>query len=279
MIEPIEPASADLVPPNLDATIVLLRHGESTWVSEGRFQGQGDPPLSVVGRRQAALAATRLAAPGASPALPVPAGPPIEIVHSPLVRAAETASAVASAIATSAGTQDAPQVRADPGLMETAQGEWEGLTHEVIAQRWPDELAAWRRRPLEVWAPGGESLEEVAGRTRISLATIIARLAEGGAWGSLDRPQVPGYRDAASHGSWTIVVGHDGAFKVLVLTLLGFSLARFWVLPFALAGISVIEIRGGRPTLRAHNLTEHLAPRMDERAQTVSAERERTGAL
>jgi len=49
--EPNEPASADLVPPGLDATIVLLRHGESTWVAEGRFQGQGDPPLSAIGHR------------------------------------------------------------------------------------------------------------------------------------------------------------------------------------------------------------------------------------
>jgi broad specificity phosphatase PhoE len=209
----------------------------------------------------------------------VPAGGPVEIVHSPLGRAAETAQAVAAAIAQANGTDGQVPLRADRGLMETAQGEWEGLTHEVIRERWPEILATWRRRPLEAWAPGGESLLDVADRTRVSLTAIMARLAEGGAFGSLDRPQVPGYRDPISRGSWTIVVGHDGALKVLVLTLLGIPLGCFWVLPFALAGITVIEVRGGRPTLRAHNLTEHLAPLLDERAQVASAERERTGAL
>ncbi|HEY7524541.1 MAG TPA: histidine phosphatase family protein [Candidatus Limnocylindrales bacterium] len=279
MSEPIQTAPAGLVPPGLDATIVLLRHGESTWIAEGRFQGQGDPPLSDIGRRQAALAAERLATPHASPALPVPGGAPIEIVHSPLARAAETARAAASAIRELHPNGEPVAVRADPGLLETAQGEWEGLTHDAIRERWPEELAAWRRRPLEAWAPGGESLDQVADRTRVALAAIVERLAARGAWGTLDRHQVPGYREPASDGPWTIVVGHDGAFKVLVLTLLGIPLERFWILPFALAGISVIEIRGGRPTLRAHNLTEHLAPLLDERAQLVSAERERTGAL
>lgn len=48
---------------------------------------------------------------------------------------------------------------------------------------------------------------------------------------------------------------------------------------FDLCGITVIELRGGRPIVRAHNLTEHLAPLLDERAQQVSEERQRTGAL
>jgi broad specificity phosphatase PhoE len=56
-------------------------------------------------------------------------------------------------------------------------------------------------------------------------------------------------------------------------------LARFWSFPFALCGISVIEFRGGRPRLRAHNLTDHLASFDDERAQAIEAERNRTGAL
>ena len=62
-----------LIPEGLDATLVLLRHGESEWIREGRFQGQAETPLSATGRRQAALAAERLAAPHASPMLPGPA--------------------------------------------------------------------------------------------------------------------------------------------------------------------------------------------------------------
>jgi broad specificity phosphatase PhoE len=90
---------------------------------------------------------------------------------------------------------------------------------------------------------------------------------------------VLGYSDALATEPWSIVVAHDGVFKVLALALLDLPLDRFWTLPFALCGISVIELRGGRPSLRAHNLTEHLAPLLDERSIEVSEKRERSGAL
>jgi hypothetical protein len=46
-----------------------------------------------------------------------------------------------------------------------------------------------------------------------------------------------------------------------------------------LCGISVIELRAGRPVLRAHNLTAHLAGLLDEQAQAQLEERSRSGAL
>ena len=97
--------------------------------------------------------------------------------------------------------------------------------------------------------------------------------------GSLDRPQVSGYRDTTSQHPWSVLVAHDGVFKVTLLTLFGLPLDRFWMWLFDLCGLSVIEFRGGRPVMRAHNLTEHLAPLLDERAQQVSEERARSGAL
>ena len=51
-----------LIPDGLDATLVLVRHGESTYIAEGRFQGRADSPLTEIGERQAALVAARLAA-------------------------------------------------------------------------------------------------------------------------------------------------------------------------------------------------------------------------
>ncbi|HEY5434833.1 MAG TPA: histidine phosphatase family protein, partial [Candidatus Limnocylindrales bacterium] len=44
------------IPEGLDATLVLVRHGESEWIREGRFQGQAETPLSQLGLRQATLA-------------------------------------------------------------------------------------------------------------------------------------------------------------------------------------------------------------------------------
>jgi hypothetical protein len=46
-----------------------------------------------------------------------------------------------------------------------------------------------------------------------------------------------------------------------------------------LCGISVIELRAGRPVVRAMNLTEHLAALQDEAAQAEMEERSRSGAL
>jgi len=284
-VDPADPATP-LIPEGLDATLVLLRHGESEYIREGRFQGQAETPLSDTGRRQARLAATRLAAPHASPMLPVPGGRPLEIAHSPLPRTTETAALVAAAIDAAGGeagvgVPEPVLVRPEPGVLEIGQGEWEGQTHDEIARRWTAELAGWRRRPDEAWAPGGESLAQVQARARPALAAILERLGRDYPRGSLDRPQVGGYRGAGldTRQPWSILVGHDGVFKVVMLTLFDIPLSRFWTFSFALCGISVVEFRGGRAVLRAHNLTEHLAPLLDERAQAEAEARSRSGAL
>jgi len=188
----------------------------------------------------------------------------------------QTASTIARAIR-SAGV--AAPLRADPGFMEIGQGDWEGLHRTEIDARYAAELAAWRRRPLEAWAPGGESLPEVQARVRSSLAGLLSRLAEGRAPGTLDRPQVAGYGDTELDQPWSIVVGHDGVFKVLLLTLFDLPLDRFWMWSMDLCGISIIELRAGRPVLRAHNLTAHLADLLDEATQDQLEERSRSGAL
>lgn len=272
-------AASELIPEGLDASLVLLRHGESEFIVERRFQGQAETPLSAIGRRQAERAADRLAHPHASPALPVPAGAPRSIVHSPLRRTAETAAAVAGAMADELAFGRPVAVLGDEGFLEIGQGEWEGLHHAEIETRWSDVLATWRRRPLDAWAPGGESLPAVQERLRPAISNLLRELAAAGIPGTLDRPQVAGYRDPTPDTPWSLVVGHDGIFKVLLLTLFGLPLEQFWMWSFDLCGISVVEFRAGRPVVRAINLTEHLAPLLDEAAQQATEERQRSGAL
>ncbi len=268
-----------MIPPDLDATVVLVRHGESTFVAEGLFQGQADAPLSDVGRQQADLVAARLARPAASPALPLPAGPPLEIVHSPLSRAADTARAIGEACAAPDAFGVEVPVRADLGFFEIGQGEWEGRPSAEIAERWGSELAAWRRDPVANWAPGGESIVEVDKRVRPALATLLERLALGRAPGTLDRSQVLGYIGARPDQGWSVIVAHDGLFKLATLALLDLPLERFWAFPFALCGITIVEIGGGRARLLAHNLTDHLAPLESPEALEAAARRRASGAL
>lgn len=273
---PLRAAAASIIPDGLDATLVLVRHGESTYIVEGRFQGQAETPLSPIGRRQAELVGSRIAHAQDAPALPIPDRPPAEIAHSPLSRTTETAELIERAM------HDAGTVagrRADPGFLEIGQGQWEGLHRSEIDVRFAPELAAWRRQPLTAWAPGGESLPEVQARVGAALAEVLARQAEGQQPGSPERPQVAGYRDVAADHPWSIVVGHDGVFKVTLLTLFDIPLDRFWMWSMDLCGITVVELRAGRPVLRAHNLTAHLAGLLDERAQEEQEERSRSGAL
>jgi broad specificity phosphatase PhoE len=272
-------SSGRLIPPGLDAAVVFLRHGESTFIAEGRFQGQAETPLSRLGEQQAEHAARRLAAPTRPPVLPIPTRPPLEIVHSPLRRTTQTAERVAREIVDAHGPQSAP-LRPDRALIEIGQGEWEGLHRSEIESRYADVLAAWRRAPLEVNAPGGERVADVAARVRGALVGVLERLASAGPAGDRSPTTAGGYPPApAPDTPWTLVVGHDGTFKVALLTLLDLPLDRFWTFPFALCGISVVEIRSGGPVLRAHNLIEHLAPLLDERAIAESEERQRSGAL
>ena len=243
-----------------------MRHGESTYIAEGRFQGAADAPLSPLGERQAALAAERLAAPDRPPALPLPPSAPVEIVHSPLGRAAATAEAVRAAIIAARGGSGPPR-RGDPGFLEIAQGGWEGRHRTEIEAADGELLSAWRREPLTANAPGGERVVDAAVRVRSALQAVIDRLAQAartrassGGVGSRP-PAVAGYPGpAVADAPWTLLVGHDGIFKVALLALLDLPLERFWTFPFALCGITVVEFRDGRGILRAHNLVEHLAP-------------------
>ncbi len=280
-MDPTTPAgdSAVLIPADLDATIVLVRHGESELIVERRFQGQAESPLSAMGRRQAALVAARLARPHARPGLPIPSGPPLAIVHSPLGRAAETATAIHATATSSDGFGGPIPIRPDGRFLEIGQGEWEGLRSTEIEEHQGERLAAWRRTPTLAWAPGGERLEAVRDRVAPGLSDLLAELAAAGSPGSITAPQVGGYGERATDQPWTILVGHDGVFKVVLLTLFGLPLERFWMWSSDLCGISVVEVRAGRPVIRAMNLTEHLAGLLDDEAQAETKARARTGAL
>jgi broad specificity phosphatase PhoE len=251
-----------------------VRHGETPDIVAHRFQGRRPTPLSPLGRRQAALAGDRLARPHDPPALPIPDGPPALLLHSPLARCVETATAIANSLARRDAFGTAPALEPDAGFSELSQGAWEGLQHDEIATRYATELAAWRRRPAESHAPGGESLGEADARLRPSLARLAVRLADGREPGTHDRSQVPTSADPFGDHPWAIVVGHDGIFKLAMLALFAMPLERFWWVAFPLAGITIVELRAGRPVLRGHGITEHLASLAE-----VVHEEDRGGAL
>lgn len=113
--------------------VLLVRHGQSTWNAEGRWQGQADPPLSAVGERQAREAIAALRRLGSFDA----------VLTSPLRRARRTAELLAAG----AGL---PAPAPDERLMERAAGAWEGLTHAVIDEKHPGaRMGTWRPEGYE----------------------------------------------------------------------------------------------------------------------------------
>ncbi|MEW9533285.1 histidine phosphatase family protein [Microbispora sp. NPDC049125] len=134
--------------------IVCLRHGQTLWNVEKRFQGHTDIALDETGVAQAARAASLLAALR-----------PTMIVSSDLRRAFDTASALARLTGL--------DVAVDKALRERGGGEWEGLTRAEIRAGWPVQYEEWD-------APGGETVTHVADRVAEAVLRWAARLDENG---------------------------------------------------------------------------------------------------
>lgn len=140
--------------------LYLVRHGQTDWNVEGRYQGQTDWPLNAVGRAQAQALAQQLA------------GIPFEAVYSSdLKRAWETAEILGAALGVA--------VQLDERLREINLGEWEGQRVAEIKTRYPAVWAARAQDPLHTRAPGGESAAELAVRVA-QAADAVARAHPGG---------------------------------------------------------------------------------------------------
>jgi broad specificity phosphatase PhoE len=98
--------------------LLLVRHGETDWNRDGRYQGHADPPLNEVGREQARELARKLGA------------HEFDVVYtSDLRRASETAEIIVRG-------REVPLLP-EPGLREIDVGSWSGLTRAEIEQRFP----------------------------------------------------------------------------------------------------------------------------------------------
>jgi probable phosphoglycerate mutase len=131
-------------------TILLVRHGETEWNLEGRYQGRFDSPLTRRGIAQA-QAVGRLIGELAG-AQPVP------IVASPLGRARRTAEIIAAC------SGNPRSVTFDERLREISLGSWDGLTRGEIARRSPGIFAGSGRREWYFRSPDGETYESFAAR-------------------------------------------------------------------------------------------------------------------
>ena len=200
-------------------TVYLLRHGETPLTVERRFSGVGgaDVGLTSTGTQQAQQAASVLLDRLGTPSLAA-------IVSSPLLRARQTAQAVADRVGRA--------VECDDDLAEVGFGEWDGLTFAEARRREPAAFDAWFADPA-LAPPGGESLLALAARVARARERLLAR----------------------HEGETLLVVSHAMVVKTFVAHAMGGpapSVHNVDVQPATLAEIAYWA--DGRPNLRALGL-------------------------
>ncbi|MEV6319507.1 histidine phosphatase family protein [Streptomyces sp. NPDC051776] len=199
--------------------VVLWRHGQTAWNLERRFQGSTDIELTKTGLAQARRAARLLA--GLKPDA---------IVSSDLKRATATAAELAAVTRL--------DVTHHGGLRETYAGNWQGLTHEEIVEKYGEQYAAWKRGE-PVRRGGGELETEVAERAA---------------------PVVEGHVNKLPDGGTLVVVSHGGTIRTTIGKLLGLD-PRSWE---ALGGLSNCSWSVLGEGVRGWRLMEHNAGSLPE---------------
>ena len=142
--------------------MLIVRHGESHWNVEHRWQGWTDIPLTERGEAQARARGRALAEAGHSF---------VAVASSDLMRAHRTAELLGAVL----GVGDH---HVDAGLRERFGGEWQGLTQQEIAEQYPAERAAWLSGDMPT-PPGGEPLEVMLERFDRALEAIHVAAPDG----------------------------------------------------------------------------------------------------
>ncbi len=208
------------------ARLVLVRHGETQWNREKRFQGQIDVPLNTTGRLQGEQVAQFLKS------IPLRYA-----VSSPLLRPKETAEMILH-------YHPAVKLELEPDLKEISHGLWEGKLEAEIAAAFPGMLEQWQTAPATVQMPEGENLQDVWKRAIAAWERIVQA--------AMERPE----------RGITLVVAHDAINKAILCHVVGLGPESFWRFKQGNGAVSVIDYPkglAGKPILQASNITAHLA--------------------
>jgi broad specificity phosphatase PhoE/ribonuclease HI len=211
-------------------TLIMVRHGRTALTETRKISG-GDgenPDLSELGNKDAAEVAIELARVGSSGAFSFLAKP-VVVIHSPVKRAAQTASKIAQKL-------DAELVElAD--LREIGFGDWDGLTNEELFVGHETQYQAWRGS-YDVAPPNGESLKDFDVRVNRSLDFILDKFA----------------------GKTVVVVAHVMPIRGLLRIANDAAVAGYWRVDLGPASISIARFWGREGAeIVCVNSTSHLS--------------------
>ena len=207
--------------------IILVRHGETDWNLQGRFQGQIDIPLNNNGKKQAAAAGSFLSSLKFDKAF-----------TSSMTRPKQTAEAILK-------DQSDLEIKLQEGLVEIGHGLWEGKLESEIKKEWPELLETWQNHPERVQMPEGETIQEVWRRSVKCWEQISSNL---------------------SSNEIALVVAHDAVNKTILCHLLGLTSADIWVIKQGNGCVTIVDIshEPSQPDIvTCLNLTSHLGGVID----------------
>lgn len=200
--------------------MTLVRHGRTEANAANLLQGHIDNHLDDVGREQAARLGTALDA----------IAKVDRIIASPLMRAQETADAIARAC------DRALIVETDARWIELDYGDFDGRPLSSVA---PEVWAEWRSNP-DFRPPGGESMAELDDRVRAALRDLA----------DTSNPE----NDNSHH---VVVVSHVSPIKAAVAWALGVDIGVSWRTALDRASMSTIRLDVHRPAMKTFNVTVH----------------------
>jgi len=213
-----------------DSRIFLIRHGETNWNKEGRFQGQIDIPLNENGKNQARKTFEYLRNISFNKAF-----------SSSMHRPYETAQIILQ------NYKDLKIEKID-SLVEISHGLWEGKLESEIKENWPRLLKNWHNKPEEVIMPEGESIKDVSERSIEAFNDICL---------------------SQKDNDLTLLVAHDAVNKTLICNILGLNYSNIWMIKQGNGGITVIDLFNDPskpPVISALNITTHLGGIIDATA-------------
>lgn len=199
--------------------LILIRHGETDWVNEGKYQGATDVSLNDRGFRQARKVA-----------LAIKKEKPFAIYGSKLTRVQQTAKSIAALCG--------KKLTIDARLNEISFGVWEGFPFSEIKSRYPEAVYNWYHTTWTSRPTGGESLKSLKKRIS-SFMNEIKRKYKG--------------RDGTC-----VLVTHGGPIRMILLELLEIPVSLFWTIRVDPASISVVNINEKYEELALLNSQAHL---------------------
>lgn len=204
--------------------LFLVRHAESIWNVESRYQGILDPDLSEKGHTQAKITGNYFNSFFSKKLYKKPSF----VYSSPLTRTRKTALEIAKAL-------DIPLIQ-DRRLIEIDHGDWSGKLLCDIEKKYKEDFKTWLEKPDEIYFPNGESLKEVRERVKDFINFLLD-----------------------NHYNESIVaVSHSVPIRVFYIEVLNIELSKFWKFGCDNASFSVLSLDKKQSVIRGLNYTYHL---------------------